>query len=274
MSDLITIDFHGNAIIAVLVDGTPYVAMKPICENIGLQWEAQQKRISRDPVLSTCMSIMDMQVPSDTQRRPYTFLPLEVLNGWLFGVDVNRVKPEIRDKLIRYQKECHGVLYKHFFQPVQPAPASVPVAELLPAEKAARIVEADIRIASLFGTPLHIAQVEATKDALRLTGHDFTPFLLAAPAQTGIREEEEMLEPTDLAIKLGLGTRGAAVNSLLERACWQYRNDDGLWTVTAIGQAYSSRHHWKKGGKSGYNYKWRVRDVRQLLEDERRGAST
>ena len=37
-----------------------------------------------------------------------------MLNGWLFGVDANRVKDEIRPKLIRYQEECFDVLHQHF----------------------------------------------------------------------------------------------------------------------------------------------------------------
>lgn len=122
---LVTVEFHGQSLVAVLIDGQPYVAMKPICENIGLQWEAQLKRIKRNPVLETCMSIMDMQMPGDNQRREFAFLPLDMLNGWLFGVDVNRVREEIKPRLIQYQKECFGVLFRHFMpQPAASAPAN------------------------------------------------------------------------------------------------------------------------------------------------------
>lgn len=122
---LVTVDFHGQSLVAALIDGKPYVAMKPICENIGLQWEAQLKRIHRNHVLSTCMSMMDIQVPGDDQRRSHAFMPLDMLNGWLFGVDVNRVKDEIKPKIIRYQEECYRVLFQHFMpqQAAQPAPA-------------------------------------------------------------------------------------------------------------------------------------------------------
>lgn len=267
MSETVSIDFYGNSIVAVLKDGVPYVAMKPICENIGLQWEPQRKRIQRTPALAEGASMME--VPSEGGLQQTVCLPLDMLNGWLFGIDVNRVKPELKDKLIRYQKECYGVLFKHFFKKQgQSAPVATAV-ELLPAERGARIIKADLEVAALFGTPLHIAQTEAVKDALRLTGHDFTPLLLAAPAQSQIRPEEEMLEPTELAAKLGLGSRGAAVNLLLERAGWQFRNDDGAWTATAVGQPHCSRHHWAKGGKSGYNYKWNVAAVTRVFEIEK-----
>lgn len=116
---LVNVEFHGQPLVAVLIDGKPFVAMKPICENIGLQWEAQLKRIKRNPVLMTSMSIMDIQMPSDDQRRDYAFMPLSKLNGWLFGVDVNRVREEIKPRLIQYQEECFDVLFRHFM----PAPA-------------------------------------------------------------------------------------------------------------------------------------------------------
>lgn len=41
-------------------------------------------------------------------------IPLDYLNGWLFGINANRVKPEIRDRLIRYQTECYRVLADAF----------------------------------------------------------------------------------------------------------------------------------------------------------------
>jgi hypothetical protein len=41
-------------------------------------------------------------------------LPLDFLNGWLFGVNANRVKPVLRDKIIQYQRDCYRVLAQAF----------------------------------------------------------------------------------------------------------------------------------------------------------------
>ena len=42
-------------------------------------------------------------------------LPLSYLNGFLFGISLNRVKPpKTRDKLFIYQKECYRVLHEYF----------------------------------------------------------------------------------------------------------------------------------------------------------------
>lgn len=71
--------------------------------------------MQRSPALAATMSVMDI-VAEDDKLREMVCLPLDVLNGWLFGVDVNRVKPELKEKLVRYQKECYGALFKHFFK--------------------------------------------------------------------------------------------------------------------------------------------------------------
>jgi hypothetical protein len=43
--------------------------------------------------------------PSNGGLQEMLMLPVNFLNGWLFGIDSNRVKPEIRDRLIAYQTE-------------------------------------------------------------------------------------------------------------------------------------------------------------------------
>jgi len=126
MNQVQNISFHGQTVAVFSQNNQHYVAMKPICENIGLQWEAQLKRIQRNAILNTAMSMMD--TPSNGGKQKTACLPLDYLNGWLFGVDAKRVKPEIRERLLTYQRECFRVLNNHFNQPKQtiklPAPAN------------------------------------------------------------------------------------------------------------------------------------------------------
>ncbi len=46
-------------------------------------------------------------------------LPIEYINGWLFGIDIKRCKPEIRETLIMYKKECYQALYNYWNKPQQ-----------------------------------------------------------------------------------------------------------------------------------------------------------
>nr|DAM32110.1 MAG TPA: hypothetical protein [Caudoviricetes sp.] len=59
MNQVQNISFHGQTVPVFSHNNQHYVAMKPICENIGLQWEAQLKRIQRNAILNTAMSMMD-----------------------------------------------------------------------------------------------------------------------------------------------------------------------------------------------------------------------
>ncbi|MGV7078474.1 phage antirepressor N-terminal domain-containing protein [Testudinibacter sp. P80/BLE/0925] len=104
--------FLGTEISIVDYDGKPYVLMKNIAENIGLQWRAQRKRILRHEVLSKGVIMMD--TPSNGGVQKTLLLPLHYLNGWLFGIDVKRVNAELHDKLIRYQVECYEVLWDYW----------------------------------------------------------------------------------------------------------------------------------------------------------------
>ena len=60
MSDLVVYD--GMQIPAPMVNGKQYVAMKPLVEGMGFDWESQRQIIQRDEVLSEGACVI--QVPS------------------------------------------------------------------------------------------------------------------------------------------------------------------------------------------------------------------
>ncbi|MFQ0995623.1 phage antirepressor N-terminal domain-containing protein [Gilliamella sp. BG2] len=111
-----TIQFHNQQLIVLNHENKPYIAMKPVCENIGLSWAAQFKRIQRHHVLS--QGVVMMTIPSKSGNQEYLCLPISMINGWLFGIETSRVKPEIRATLEQYQLECFDVLYNHFMPKV------------------------------------------------------------------------------------------------------------------------------------------------------------
>ena len=116
------VPIHGHQLLTIKDGETIRVAMKPICDAIGLDWSAQFRRIERHAVLGTCVAIMAMQLPGEMQSRDIVTLPLDYLNGWLFGIDSNRVKLEIKDLLIEYQRECFAALAAYWQQGVATNP--------------------------------------------------------------------------------------------------------------------------------------------------------
>jgi len=111
------VTFYEDEIIAVLVETESqrevYVPLRPICDLLGLDWSAQTRRLRRDPVLSgEVQGVAVMATPGG--RQEMLSLPLDYLNGWLFGINATRVKDNVRARLIRYQRECYRVLHDAF----------------------------------------------------------------------------------------------------------------------------------------------------------------
>ncbi len=123
-----SVPFHGDTLFAAQTDNVIFVAIKAIAERLGLAWRMQLARIKRDPVLAE--GVIMMMIPSAGGTQQTTLLRFDLLNGWLFGIDTRRVKPELRDRIITYQRECYRVLFDHFYgravagSAVDPAPAS------------------------------------------------------------------------------------------------------------------------------------------------------
>ncbi|MFO7679603.1 MAG: phage antirepressor N-terminal domain-containing protein [Chloroflexota bacterium] len=118
-----TVFFYDDEITAVVFDGETqeiYVPLRPLCDYLGLNWSGQRQRIHRDPVLSQVKGECVIHSPSSGERgggsQTILCLPLDYLNGWLFGISANRVNDDVRDKLVRYQLECYRVLAREFVQ--------------------------------------------------------------------------------------------------------------------------------------------------------------
>ncbi|GCP33955.1 TPA: phage antirepressor Ant [Escherichia coli] len=106
------VPFNGQQIITAMAAGVAYVAMKPIVENLGMSWGTQQQKIMKQLDKFNCIH-MNM-VAADGKLRKLLCLPLKKLNGWLFSINPEKVRADIRDKLIQYQEECFTVLHDYW----------------------------------------------------------------------------------------------------------------------------------------------------------------
>ncbi len=106
----INVPFHGNNLYVVNFNGEPYVPMKPIVEGMGLTWQSQFEKLKQ----RFSKGITEIVIPSKGGEQSMLCLALRKLAGWLHTISPNKIKPEIRDKVIKYQEECDDVLYEYW----------------------------------------------------------------------------------------------------------------------------------------------------------------
>lgn len=106
----INVPFHGSNLYVVNYNGQPYVPMKPIVEGMGLDWMGQYRKLTQ----RFSKGIEEMSIPTKGGEQSMICLALRKLAGWLHTISPNKVKPEIRDKVIQYQEECDDVLYEYW----------------------------------------------------------------------------------------------------------------------------------------------------------------
>lgn len=114
MTELVTIPFHGTDLLAVEVDGTPHVVIRPALEALGLDVSAQMKKLrSRS---WACMAVTTMQLPGETQRRDVTVVDEQTFIMLLATIDERRVAESKRPLLVAFQREVATVLHQYFTQ--------------------------------------------------------------------------------------------------------------------------------------------------------------
>ncbi|EFA6459636.1 phage antirepressor N-terminal domain-containing protein [Escherichia coli] len=149
--NMMTVPFHGDSLYVVNHNGEPYVPMKPVVEGMGVTWQSQHRKLMER--FKTCIIEMMIQLPGDTQRRLVICLALRKLAGWLQTINPNKVKPEIRDRVIQYQEECDDVLYEYWTKGFVVNPRQMSVMEEL--NQACADMQRDKNIVSVFATGLN-----------------------------------------------------------------------------------------------------------------------
>lgn len=124
-AQLVKVPFHNHEILVVEQGEDRWLPLRPLCERFGLSMQGQHEKLKTAP-WATIKEILT--VAEDGKPREMTALHLRSLAGWLFSIKPGKVKPEVREALVAYQKEAAEVLYKHFAP--KPAPPALPSAEL------------------------------------------------------------------------------------------------------------------------------------------------
>ncbi|HSH77317.1 MAG TPA: phage antirepressor N-terminal domain-containing protein [Herpetosiphonaceae bacterium] len=107
------VPFYGDELVAVQQpDGAIFVLFARLCENLGLKREGQVRRVQRHAVLSDGFTTLNVRTEGGVQTAQC--LRIDLLPLWMSGLQAQRVKAELQEKLIRYQKEAAMVLWQAF----------------------------------------------------------------------------------------------------------------------------------------------------------------
>lgn len=110
-SHLITVN---NKDITIVTDkNEKYVSIKSICSAIGVKYETQIDKINNDEILSQLTPLRGV-VAKDKKERQMRVIPLKYVFGWLFTISANKVKPEIKEAVLKYKMECYDALFNSF----------------------------------------------------------------------------------------------------------------------------------------------------------------
>lgn len=104
---------NGVDIVTVDRDGEIFVPIKPICDAIGIDVDAQRNKLNADDFFNSTTAIITAVAADDKEREMYC-IRLRDVYGWLATINPGKVASEAREIVTRYRRECYDVLYEHF----------------------------------------------------------------------------------------------------------------------------------------------------------------
>ncbi len=112
MCELSPVNFYGDTIFCIEYQGEPYVPMRPIVENMGMDWARQSTKLNANKTRWTVA--MMPTVAQDGKQREMLCLPLRKLAAWLASINPKKVRQELRAKIELYQAESDDALWNYW----------------------------------------------------------------------------------------------------------------------------------------------------------------
>ncbi len=120
-TELATIPIPGSdaTLVATLIDGKPYVALKPMCEALGIDVESQRRKLRSR---SWTVAVQATATGSDGKSYEMTMIDRRTMTMWLATIDENRVAEAARPTVRAFQAEAADALdaYFHDGQAINP----------------------------------------------------------------------------------------------------------------------------------------------------------
>ena len=109
------IRFNGKEIITAQMNEKIYVAVKSVCDNLGMnefQYKSQKLKVKNDEFLKGGIKLYPLMTNGGIQE--IMMLELDYLPIWLAKINPSRFSDELKEKLMLYQLKAKDVLADEF----------------------------------------------------------------------------------------------------------------------------------------------------------------
>jgi hypothetical protein len=163
----ISVPFHGAELYVVNHNGEPYTPMRPIIDGMGMDWASQFTKLK----LRFAKGVVEITIPTAGGMQKMICLALRKLAAWLNTISPNKVRPEIRERVIRYQEECDDVLYEYWTKGRVTNPRSMePAIDMMNIDLHLRIRDGQVENIERIGSDMFVGKVEQILSGLRESG--------------------------------------------------------------------------------------------------------
>ncbi len=184
MCELSPVTFHGDTIFCIEHQNQPYAPMRPIVENMGLDWKSQSAKLNANKGRWATVAIITT-VAQDGREREMLCLPVRKLPAFLASINPRKVRPELRERIELYQAECDDALWNYWMHGKAERPARNIADDIVPAPRGAAVAK------SLFAA-LNRASGTAALDLSCLAGESAPEAARgAAPERPGVFLSED-----------------------------------------------------------------------------------
>lgn len=100
------LEFNGKNINVLAKDGQYWVGLKPVCEALGIDYEAELALVNEDFILKD--ELAELEVFEDGELQKVFCLPEKYVYGWVFMLEASS------EGLSKFKEEANAVLFNRF----------------------------------------------------------------------------------------------------------------------------------------------------------------
>ena len=103
--------FHGDTIFCIDYQDQPYTPVRPIVENLSLNWPSQTAKLNAN---KERWGVVIIATPSEGGDQQTLCIPVRKLPAFLASINPKKVRPELRPKIELYQNESDDALWSYW----------------------------------------------------------------------------------------------------------------------------------------------------------------